>query len=97
MARYNLSVKKKDGLVETVVALFAVMMCILGVVAIFAAVFIGLGFCFEYVLWSLIGRDVPFYADVIGGIVTNGFVLTATIVCWILRLAGIEAPFFHVG
>jgi hypothetical protein len=58
-------------------------------VAIFA---IG-GYMFDYSLMSITGRDVPWWADVIGGIATNGFLLIVTVLCWIARLAGYETPF----
>ena len=50
---------------------------------------------FQYVLWSLIARDIPWYADLIGGVACNGFILAAAGTCWIARLCGFEAPFLH--
>jgi hypothetical protein len=53
------------------------------------------GFLFEYCLWSIVGKDVPFAADIVGGIVTSTFNLPVAIGCWIARLAGYPAPFIH--
>ena len=52
-----------------------------------------LGFCFDYSLWSIAGKDIPWYADVIAGVVTNAVVFATAIICWILRLCGVPVPF----
>lgn len=49
---------------------------------------------FDYALYSLFGKDVPWYADMICGLVLAQITVPVAIVCWILRLCGIEAPFF---
>ena len=51
---------------------------------------------FEYSLWCLIGKDIPWYGDLAGGVVCNAFILPVALACWILRLCGIDAPFIHV-
>lgn len=76
--------------------LVAMMSLVFGV-GLVVAVFALLGLCFDYSLFSIIGKDVPWWADVIGGIVTNGFIFITAVLCWILRLAGVEAPFIHTA
>lgn len=56
-------------------------------------VFAFLGFCFDYTLWSIAGKNVPWFADVIAGVVTNAVIVSATVVCWVMRLCGMEPPF----
>jgi len=51
------------------------------------------GYCFDYSLWCIVGKDIPWYADAIAGIVTNGLVVTVAIACWIVRLCGVAVPF----
>lgn len=51
------------------------------------------GFCFDYSLWSIAGKNIPWYADVIAGTVTNGFVVSVMVICWVMRLCGMEVPF----
>lgn len=50
--------------------------------------------CFDYVLYSLAGKDVPWYADAIAGLFLGEAAIPAAVICWILRLCGVEAPFF---
>lgn len=51
------------------------------------------GACFDYVLASVLGKDVPWFADAAGGAVTSGFIITAAVVCWIVKLCGVPVPF----
>ena len=53
------------------------------------------GWCFDYTLWAVCGKDAPWYADALGGVICNGFIMTAAAVCWIIRLCGVGAPFIH--
>ncbi len=48
--------------------------------------------CFAYSLDTIFGKDVPWYADLAGGIVLNGVNIPLAVVCWIVRLAGVETP-----
>lgn len=50
---------------------------------------------FEYILWSAFEKDVPWYLDLLGGLVCNGLLLPVAILCAILRAAGVEIPFFQ--
>lgn len=68
-------------------------LAIIGLLALWAFI-LGLnGWLFDYVLKSIAGRDVPFYADVIAGFFTSAYLPTVTVLCWVLQLAGFEAPF----
>jgi hypothetical protein len=69
--------------------MFLLVGCLL--VALFAIC----GYMFDYSLMCITGRNVPFWADIIGGIATNGILLIVTVLCWIARLAGYETPFIN--
>lgn len=51
--------------------------------------------CFEYSLMTIFGKDVPWYVDLLGGLILNGFNIPIAIVCWIIQLAGVEVPLFN--
>lgn len=51
---------------------------------------------FEYSLWSITGKDVPWYWDLAGGLALNGGNLPIAILCCICRACGIEAPFYEI-
>ena len=51
------------------------------------------GWCFDYCLYSIVGKDIPFYADFIAGAFLGQFALPITIICWIIRLCGVPVPF----
>jgi hypothetical protein len=55
------------------------------------------GFCFEYTIYSCIGLNVPWYADCIAGTLAAPLTIPAFVICWVLRLCGLEVPFFEVG
>ena len=48
--------------------------------------------CFAYSLDTIFGKDVPWYADLVGGLVLNGANIAIAVVCWIITLAGVEVP-----
>lgn len=50
-------------------------------------------YCFQYCLWSIFGKDIPWYADIVAGFFGGQFCIPLTIICWIIRLCGVEAPF----
>jgi len=52
------------------------------------------GLMFEYVLFSMSGKDVATWADILAGCVLSPITFTAWLVCLILRAAGLMAPFF---
>lgn len=53
------------------------------------------GLCFDYVLYSIVGKDIPWYADGIAGLFLGEFSIPLTVICWIVRLCGVPAPFFQ--
>jgi hypothetical protein len=54
------------------------------------------GVCFDYVLATTIGKDVPWYADAVAGLFLGQFAVPAAIICWIIKLCGIDVPLFQV-
>ncbi|MGP1666954.1 MAG: hypothetical protein ACTS5I_13780 [Rhodanobacter sp.] len=50
-------------------------------------------FFVDYSLMSILGKDIPFYADLLIGMVLGSAAFPVAIVCWVLRLFGVEAPF----
>jgi hypothetical protein len=65
--------------------------CILSVLVGFLVV---LGKLFEYSLYSLTGKDIPWYCDVVCGFLLNGLGVVIAVVCWVVRHCGVEPPFF---
>jgi hypothetical protein len=55
--------------------------------------FVG-GWSFDYCLFSIFGKDIPFVLDMICGVFTAEVTVPLSIVCFILRLCGIHVPFF---
>jgi len=53
-------------------------------------------YLFAYSLESLIGKHIPWYGNVIGGLILGELSIPVGVICWILRLSGIAVPFFHV-
>jgi len=50
-------------------------------------------FCFDYCLLTIFGKDIPWYLDIICGIVFGEFIIPATVVIFILKIAGLAVPF----
>ncbi len=62
-------------------------------VAIYAGWF-GIGaFAFQYTLWNAFEKDVPWYADIIAGIIAPMWVMTSTMT-WVATLCDAPTPFF---
>ena len=60
---------------------------------VFLVLNIGLGgLSFNYCLWFVFGKDVPWYADAICGLILAEITIPVMMVCWILNLCGISAP-----
>lgn len=51
------------------------------------------GMCFDYSLFSIVGKDIPWYGDFIAGLFLGQFALPITVICWIIRLCGVPVPF----
>ena len=55
------------------------------------------GWLFDYCLWNIIGKNVPWYADLIAGLFCGQFALPCAVVVWILKLCGVDTPFVQAG
>lgn len=77
----------KDTTAAIVVASLSMFAVLIGLVLW------GTSALFEYSLWCITGRDVPWYADLVGGCVLNGVNDGLAIMCWIAQLAGYSTPF----
>lgn len=64
-----------------------------GCLTVILALVLG-GICFDYSLWALFGKEVDWWADVLCGLFICWLVIPTAIVCKILTLAGLAAPFF---
>jgi len=51
------------------------------------------GFCSDYVLWSAFHTDIPWYVDMIVGLIGAEFMIPSAIICWILTFF-MTTPFF---
>lgn len=51
------------------------------------------GVCFDYFLYSVFGKDIPWYGDAIAGLFLGQFVGPAAVICWVIRLCGVPVPF----
>lgn len=52
---------------------------------------------FDYALTSIVGKAIPWYGDVVGGFVGWKFTIPVGLICWLLRLCGVDAPFWNIG
>jgi hypothetical protein len=67
-----------------------------GCVAIFAAIGLTIGgLAFQYSLWAIFGKDIPWYADALCGVVLGAAALPLAFILWILSLCGIAFPLVH--
>lgn len=53
------------------------------------------GFLFDYCLYSILGKNIHWVGDVLCGLFLAEACFPVAIVCFILRLFGVEAPFLH--
>lgn len=55
------------------------------------------GLTFQYVLWSIIGRDVPWYWDIIMGLFLGEITIPAWIICLFLNhVVGVHLPYHQM-
>lgn len=54
-----------------------------------------LAFCFDYSLNAILGKDLPWYVDILGGVILNAIITVLAFICWIVQLCGIASPFFQ--
>lgn len=50
---------------------------------------------FEYSLWVMFKIDIPWYGDLLGGMLTNAFILPISFICWVLEIGGYPIPLIH--
>lgn len=50
------------------------------------------GITFNYCLWYIFNKDIPWFADVVCGLFLGEVTVPLAIVCWVLDLCGIAAP-----
>lgn len=70
---------------------FAFGFCLFQAMLAFIYVIIGT-MSFNYVLMIGFGKDVPWYLDLLGGIVTGMVVVPMAIIGYILQVAGVPMP-----
>lgn len=49
--------------------------------------------CFDYCLFTIFGKDIPWYGDLVAGTILSETCVPGAIVCWILVLCGVPTPF----
>lgn len=52
---------------------------------------------FEYSLWCIVEKDIPWYGDILGAILLNGANLPVFGICLITRMCGVDIPFFEIS
>jgi hypothetical protein len=53
-------------------------------------------FCFDYSLYSIVGKDIPWTLDAVCGLFLGEFTIPCALVCCVLRHCDIETPFIDV-
>ena len=51
-------------------------------------------YCFAYCLESAFAKNIPWYADLVAGVVGGTVFIPLAIISWVCRLCDIAAPFF---
>jgi hypothetical protein len=87
-----MGMKRQTVSVKVPAAFIAVILT--GYTALLGFVLWFMGFCFQYSLYSIFGKDVPWYLDLLGGAMLNGFNLPVAVCCLIARACGVEVPFY---
>lgn len=49
---------------------------------------------FDYALYSLWGKEIPWYGDMACGAIMGEVAVPVALVCLIMRLCGVQSPFF---
>lgn len=65
--------------------------CLLIILILLFNVILG-GFCFDYSLYAILGKDIPWYGDAICGFVSGEIVVPLAIVLWVLSWFGVSFP-----
>jgi type IV secretory pathway VirB6-like protein len=50
--------------------------------------------CFDYTLDKTLGRNVPWYLDMVGGAIVGTAAIPAAGICWIVEASGQKTPFW---
>lgn len=79
--------------VELVFFFFLILVLVLIPVLFFTLASILLGAMFQYSLWSIFGKDVPFLLDVVGGLALNAITFFVFVGCLVFRIFGFPIPF----
>lgn len=53
-------------------------------------------FLFDYNLMMYFGKDIPWYADMLCGVISNAINLPFAVVAFVLDCCGVATPFFKV-
>lgn len=51
----------------------------------------------EYSIWTLFGKDVPWFLDILVGFVLNGALFIVFVFCMLIRFLGYEIPLIPVN
>jgi len=78
--------KQKSGNTDSLV--YSCYCCLLAMVIIFL---LG-GWTFDYSLNAMVGKEIPFFADCVGGLLTAECVLVVAPFLWICHLCGMNFP-----
>lgn len=88
MIKVKVRQTQSDGAVVGVLLL--VWLVLTGVIA-----FLG-SKLFEFALWELIARDIPWYGDLVGAFFSSPILVPVSAILLILRLAGVGSPLFRL-
>ena len=49
-------------------------------------------FATDYSLWYILGKNIPWYGDMLIGLVAGEITMPLMFICFILRTCGVDAP-----
>ncbi len=50
------------------------------------------GWLFDYCLWNIFNKDIPWYGDALAGVFTGQFALPCAVGLFVLKLCGVNMP-----
>ena len=50
------------------------------------------GVSFDYCLWFIFGKNIPWLGDVICGFILAEITVPLMVICWLLKMFGVESP-----
>lgn len=89
MAGLGIERELENGIMIAVACVTVVCVALIGATAFVA------GKLFEYSVWSIAGKDLPFALDVVAGTVSGPVNLMVAVGCCIARACGSEVPFIQ--